>query len=120
MEEKKSLKEKLSEKFADAKMAVRQKVDKTIKWVEQNPELSVAIATVAIPATCKTVKSISHAVEAKADERHRKLTTYDRRSDEYLHLRRPLKAREQEELALRMDRGESKTMILRDMNLLKW
>ena len=116
----KEMKQKVADKIADAKMAVRQKVDKGIKWVEDNPELAIAITTVAVPATVKGVKAISHAVEAKTEERHRLMETYNRRTDEYLQLKRPLKAREKEQLAIRMDRGESKTMILRDMGLLKW
>mgnify|MGYP007013930862 CR=1 FL=1 len=57
--------------------------------------------------------------EAMAEKEH-DLRTYDRRTDCYLHLRRPIKPKEQAEQAERMDAGESKTEILLDMGLLKY
>ena len=110
---------KLKLKAEMAKRKVKETGEKVMNWIHDNPELSVAIATVAVPATCKAVKSVSHAVSDKVEENHRKLMSYDRRTDEYLQLRRPLKAHEQETLARRMNNGESKTMILRDLGLIK-
>ena len=110
---------KLKLKAEMAKKKVCEKAEKVMDWVHDNPELSVAIATVSVPAVCKAAKSVSRAVSDKTEERHRQLMTYDRRTDEYLRLRRPLKRQEQELLARRMNNGESKTMILRDLGLLK-
>lgn len=110
---------KLKLKYEMLKKKVCETGENVLNWVHDNPELSVAIATVTVPAACKAVKSASRAISDRTEEKHRMLTTYDHRTDTYLQLRRPMKRNEQEILAHRMNNGESKTMILRDLGLLK-
>ena len=108
-------KQKLSDVWYDTKRAAR----KAVVWCKENKEATVAIITVGVPTVYKIVKSVGRTVEAKADEKHRELTTYDRRTDSYLQLRRSLKPNEQRELAERMAAGEGKTEVLYSMGLLK-
>ena len=130
MEEKKNLFEKAKQKLSKAGKGVKQKLEdtansvrragvKTLDWCDKHREETVAIATVSIPVGYKIIKSLVRWRVSAADKRHRELMTYDRRTDSYLQLRRPLKKKEHIKLAERMANGEGKTEVLSSMGLLK-
>ena len=116
---KKFSKLKLQMKLTELRWKAKEKAVKACNWCKENKETVMAGITVGAPLVFGAIREIAKASRARADERHRELMTYDRRTDCYLELKRPLKPKEQKELAERMEAGESKTAVLLSMGLLK-
>lgn len=107
------------QKFSDAKEAVSRVCKTAKKWCGEHPYEAASIIGGALAFTYKLGKTAIRLKISADEDRRRSLMTYDRRTDCYLQLRRPLKKREQAELDDRMANGESKTHALGAMGLLK-
>lgn len=101
------------------KAKVKDKTEQVKQWAKDHPNGVIAVVTVGIPAAYSLGREINKAVKNHQEEERRKLETYDHRTDTWLQLRRRMTAAENQQLAQRMSAGESKTMILMDMGLLK-
>ena len=122
-EEKKSekfSKYKLKLKLTELKWKAKEKAIQAKDWCVKNKEAVTTAVVVGGPVVIGAIREIAKASRANAEQRRAELITYDRRTDCYLTLKRPLKPEEQMKLARRMENGESKTEILLDMGLLKY
>ena len=89
------------------------------KSVAKDPRFIISAAAAIVPGLISLGKIAYRRIKNARENRRKMTTTYDRRTDQYVKLKRPLTAEEQKELAKRMRKGETKTMILEEMKLLK-
>ena len=111
---------KLKLKLTELKWKAKEKAIQAKNWCVKNKEAVTTAVVVGGPVVVGAIREIAKASRANAEQRRAELITYDRRTDCYLTLKRPLKPEEQMKLARRMENGESKTEILLDMGLLKY
>lgn len=78
----------------------------------------ITMGPIAIAGIAKIAKSIASMQNAKAEENHRLMDIYDHSTGQYYHCKRPLTNQERLELERRLDNGEKKGQILRDMGLI--
>jgi len=105
--------------LTDMKWKTKEAVTKGYNFCKEHKTEVAAVLTVGGPMVLGAIREASKAHREAIAEREQDLKTYDRRTDCYLRLRRPLKPKEQAELADRMAAGEGKTEILLDMGLLQ-
>lgn len=84
-------------------------------WVIENPIAAMTLAGM----TAGIVNKASRAYCTHAEDVRRRRDFYDTRTGRHAHIRRDLKAWEQEEVDERFQQGESYVKIFRDMNILK-
>ena len=111
---------KLKLKLTELKWKAKEKAIQAKNWCVKNKEAVTTAVVVGGPIVVGAIREIAKASRANAEQRRAELITYDRRTDCYLTLKRPLKPEEQMKLARRMEAGEGKTEILLDMGVLKY
>lgn len=107
------------EKFDAFKWNVKQKAIDIRDWCADHKEITVAAITIGLPALYKTTKTVVHHADVKHDDYIRDHRTYDPSTGDYLYLKKPLRNDQKVELAERMAAGESKTIALSEMGVLK-
>lgn len=104
------------------KNKVKEKVQKTVIWIEDNKEFLAIV----IPASAtilaggfKLIRSISRNFAIKQETRAKEMMIYDRSLGKYLELKRPLNNSDMKIILERKENGEKLSAILVDLNLLK-
>lgn len=93
---------------------------KCCKWIKDNKEDVVIIATTIVGARKILKEVIPEKTKKEREFEDRQLYYYDRKHDLYLYLRRELKMSEKIELSRRVDCGENAADVLRSMRVLKY
>lgn len=102
---------KLKEKLKDG-------VNKVATWVEENKDIVIVVAPLAIGGLCKITTNIYKIAKIKNERNWRDGYMYDRRLGYYLKLRRKLRSKEIAEINFRTANGERLSTILLDMGVL--
>lgn len=109
------------EKVRDGYGIVKSKIKKTAKTFWENKEVTIPATVTLLTAGTSFIGKVNKHKELKEQEIRRKSSFYERREglNCYYETKRPLTAKEMEELEQRRLNGELYGTILRDMNLLK-
>ena len=108
MKEKKSLKEKLKEKFSRA-----------MDWCKDNKEILIIVVPAATAAITGGVKLVGKIVDCHQEHNHQNLTCYDRSLGHYWQLKRELSNDEWVAIEQRRKNGERLADILTELKVLK-
>lgn len=105
--------------FENAKRTIKTKVNKTIKWLEENPEVVIVVAPIVIGGVVKLTQAGIRHHNLTLETKHREKYVYDRSLGHYWELRRKLSNNEWGAIETRRRRGESLGKILGDMKVLR-
>lgn len=103
-------------KFKDR---AKEKVQKTWKFVKENKEIVIPVATGVISGVCMVGKAILRNESVKAERHMKDCCIYDRSKGHWVESKRKIKNSEWLQIDQRHEEGESYTNILDDMGLLK-
>lgn len=109
-------------KIENFKRKVKEKVNETVVWVNDNKEVLVIVVPAAasvIGGLIRLAKSVSHNVSVKQEQKYKDTHIYDRSLGRYVELRRPLSNKDMQVILDRKDNGEKLSSILMDLNLIK-
>lgn len=114
-------KEQKKRAFKARVQKVKNTVKATGKWVCENPDKAIQLAGAAVAiggGAVKIAKYIDHKRTVKQLETLKNLRVYDHRTNQYLKLKRPMKAKEALEFERRVMDGETKAKVLSALGLL--
>lgn len=112
------IKEKLSEGWEKAK----KKGTDALEWMQDNPELTIALAPVAIAAIgggAKVVRGISRKTDLKRQKMLKELYIYDHSNGVYIRVKHPLSGKEAATFSRLRRSGLSVSEALEQMRLIK-
>lgn len=115
-----TIKNDFKTKVEKAGNAVKNGVNKTVKWVEEHPQETVALVTAAaslVKSGTAVYSKHQAKVNLKREQELKELYTYDRSIGTYLRRNRPMTQNEIVEVERRKANGEQMALILRDMKL---
>ena len=116
----KSLEKKVKkERF---KRKVKEKVQNTIYWINENKEFLIIVvpaASAILGGGFKVIRSISRNVALAQEKRIKDMRIYDRSMGKYIELKRPLKNADMKTILERRENGEKLSNILMDLKLIK-
>lgn len=113
-----TLKGKIHSKLESAKEGVKKAVNKTVAWVEDNKELSIALVSVGIPTVAKVTKSAVSYAKQKREDNEVRMRVWDPSTGRYWYLKHPMSTAKQLEFEKRWRDGEPRGEILRSMRLI--
>lgn len=105
--------------FENAKRTTKAKVEKTLRWLEDNPEVVIVLAPIVLGGTFQLAKLGVRRHNLSLETNHREKYVYDRSLGHYWELRRKLSNNEWVAIETRRRRGESLGKILGDMKVLR-
>lgn len=111
-------KEKAKVKWESLKSGARSIVGWCIDHPAETAAGLTALGTAAAGVT-KLASKVDHKLETRLEDYRRKTEKYDPVTGSWLKLKRPMTSAEQIELAERRQNGESTTIILASMDILK-
>lgn len=114
-EEKKTLKERITEVKETAKVKIIAAKD----WCYNHQEATIAILTVAVPMTVDLVKTAVKRKNCNDEKKLKDNYIYDRSKGHYYELKRKPTSRQWAIIDDRRDQGERLSDILDDLHLLK-
>ena len=100
------------------KRAVKTGWEGTKRFVKENPELSIGIVTVGVPAVLGFGKKAIGAVEQHRELHRHEHEVWDPSAQIWYHTRKPLSGHRAVEYARRVANGENRAEILNDMRML--
>lgn len=108
-------------KWDKIKSKAKDKKDKFVNWVKDDPRKALAIGSVIVVGGKKLYDGIKHIqpTQAELDRRWHETHIYDRSTGMYYEIRRPMTANESILFSQRKARGELTGDILMSMKLLK-
>jgi hypothetical protein len=112
------IKRKVKNKWNRFKDGVKDGID----WAKENPGEAAVIITAgatALAGAGKIAKNVDRRISEHRETNRRLTEKYDPVTGSWLKIKRPMTAREQVELAERRQNGESTTVILSSMGILK-
>lgn len=112
------IKRGIANKWNGFKRGVRDGID----WAKENPGEAAVLITAgatALAGAGKIAKSVDRKLDERRETKRRDTEKYDPVTGSWLKLKRPMTAREQVELAERRQNGESTTVVLSSMGILK-
>ena len=104
------------------KRKVKEKVQETIYWINDNKEFLIIVipaASAILTGGFKVIKSLSRNIALAQEKRIKDMRIYDRSMGKYIELRRPLKNNDMKTILERRENGEKLSNILMDLNLIK-
>ena len=110
---------KVKDKYLVFKDKMGRLKDAVKRWADENPsEAAGLVCSVVFVGGGTAVKAISAKKKEKEEFEERECRQWDPVTGQYYYIKRPMKSREKLELDRRMEAGERKGEILRDMRLL--
>ena len=112
------IKRGIANKWNGFKRGVRDGID----WAKENTGEAAVLITAgatALAGAGKIAKSVDRKLDERRETKRRDTEKYDPVTGSWLKLKRPMTAREQVELAERRQNGESTTVVLSSMGILK-
>ena len=108
-------------KWDKIKSKAKDKKDKFVNWVKDDPRKLIAIGSVVVVGGKKLYEGIKHIqpTQAELDRRWHETHIYDRSIGMYYEIKRPMSANESILFSQRKARGELTGDILMSMRLLK-
>lgn len=108
-------------KWEKFKSKAKDKKDKFVNWVKDDPRKILAIGSVVVVGGKKLYDGIKHIqpTQAELDRRWHETHIYDRSTGMYYEIKRPMSANEAMMFSQRKARGELTGDILMSMRLLK-
>lgn len=119
--DKRTLKEKIRDKFSEVKTALKNKAGEAVRWVADHGETILKVTPILLAIATGTVKFIK-AVRGSAADRHEdrmRKCYYDPSSGFHWDLKRNLTNEERIEISRRKREGEFTEDILTSMRVLK-
>ena len=114
-----SMKSKISEKAKKAKEGLGKAKEAVKAWAKENPEEAAGLLCSAIfVGGGAVVKAAGKAKKDKEEYKDRECRQWDPVTGQYYYTKRPLKMDEKLELDRRMQNGERKGMVLKDMGVM--
>lgn len=112
------LKEKLSEKWEKTK----QKGVDALEWMQENPELTIALAPVVLAAVgggAKVIRGASRKADLRRQKMLKELYVYDHSNGVYIRVKHPLSGREAAVFSKLRRSGLTVSEALEKMHLIK-
>lgn len=112
-------KQKFKAKIREAANKAKETAKKAVKWCKDNPEIAGLIAVGLGKVGHDIYRDVRSDMRERREINSRERRTYDPQTGDWYDLKRSLSNREKEEIRHRLDDGERKVDILRDMRVLR-
>ena len=104
------------------KRKVKEKIQETIYWINDNKEFLIIVipaASAVLTGGFKVIKSISRNIALAQEKKIKDMRIYDRSMGKYVELKRPLNNSDMKTILERRENGEKLSNILMDLKLVK-
>lgn len=104
------------------KRKVKEKIQETIYWINDNKEfliIAIPAASAVLTGGFKVIKAISRNIALAQEKRIKDMRIYDRSMGKYIELKRPLNNSDMKTILERRENGEKLSSILMDLKLVK-
>lgn len=112
-------KQKIKAKIREAANKVKETTKKAVGWCKEHPEIAGLIAVGLGKVGHDIYRDVRSDMRERREINSRERRTYDPQTGDWYDLKRSLSNREKEEIRHRLDDGERKVDILRDMRVLR-